>query len=149
MCDTDAIDHGIHTDMTCQAISELESDNMAIMAESSFRQFTIYDREMYVGSPDKVSFYTRLPNVAVLDIICGMIEEYLTPNAKVSKYQQLLLCIIRLRINYLFRDLAYQLNVSVATVQRAFHCTLDLLYTKLSFLIRWPERDQLRKTLPM
>ena len=149
VCDTDAIDHGIQTDMTCQTISELESDNMARMSESSVQRCTIYDREMYVGSPDKVAFYTGVPNVAVLDIIFGMIEEYLTPNAKLSKYQQMLLCIIRLRMNYLFRDLAYQLNVSVATVQRAFHCTLDLLYAKLSFLIRWPERSQLRKTMPM
>ena len=134
--------------MTSQAISELESDNME-NGRISFSTFTIYDREMYVGSPGQVSFYTGLPNVAVLDIIFGMIEEYLTPNAKLSKYQRLLLLIIRLRMNYLFRDLAYQLNVSVATVQRAFHCTLDLLYTKLSFLIRWPERDQLRETMPM
>ena len=39
VCDTDngAINHGIQTDMTCQAISELKSENMARMAE----RFTI------------------------------------------------------------------------------------------------------------
>ena len=62
VCDTDATDHGIQTDMTCQAISELESDNMARMSESSLQRCTIYDREMYVGSPDKVAFYTGVPN---------------------------------------------------------------------------------------
>ena len=126
MCDTDSSDHGIQTDMTCQAISELESDNMARMSESSLQQCTIYDREMYVGSPDKVAFYTGVPNVAVLDIIFGTIEEYLTPNAKFSKYQQMLLCIIRLRMNYLFRDLAYQLYKE--------HFIVHLIYCTLNFL---------------
>ena len=44
--DTDAIDHGVQTGMTGQAISERESNNMARMAESSFQRFTTYDREM-------------------------------------------------------------------------------------------------------
>ena len=31
-------------------------------------------------------------------------------------------------MNYLFRDIAYQIGVSVGTVQRTFHCTLNALY---------------------
>ena len=61
----------------------------------------------------------------------------------------MLLCLIRLRMNYLFKDIAYQLNISVATVKRSFHNVLDVLYHRLSVLIRWPKRDELRKTMPM
>ena len=52
-------------------------------------------------------------------------------------------------MNYLFKDIAYQLRISLSTVQRSFHATLDVLYAKLAFLIRWPDREQLRKTMPM
>ena len=52
-------------------------------------------------------------------------------------------------MNYLFRDIAYQLNVSVGTVQRVFHYTLNALYVELDFLIQWPSRDNLRKSMPM
>ena len=66
-----------------------------------------------------------------------------------TKFQQMLLCLIKRRMNYLFRDIAYQLNVSSATVQRYFHSTLDVMYVKLSCVIRWPERAELRKSMPM
>ena len=148
--DTGALNQAVQTDLTCQTISELELDNRARVVESGcLKSFTIYDREMYVGAPDKVSFYTGLPNVDVLDVIFDLVQVHLTANGKLSKYQQMLLCLIRLRMNYLFKDLAYQLNISVATVQRSFHNVLDVLYHRLSFLIRWPERDELRKTMPM
>ena len=52
-------------------------------------------------------------------------------------------------MNYLFRDIAYQLNVSSATMQIYFHSTLGVMYVKLSFVIRWPERAELRKSMPM
>ena len=52
-------------------------------------------------------------------------------------------------MNYLFRDIAYQINVSSATVQRYFYSTLDVTYVKLSFVIRWPERAELRKSMPV
>ena len=148
--DTGALDQEVQTEMTCRTISDLELDNRARVIESScLKSCTIYDREMYVGAPDKVSFYTGLPNVDVLDVIFDLVHMHLTANGKLSKYQQMLLCLIRLRMNYLFKDLAYQLNISVATVQRSFHSVLDVLYQRLSFLIRWPERDGLRKTMPM
>ena len=82
-------------------------------------------------------------DLAVLDIIFGAIEEYLAPNAKLSQYQQQLLCLIRLGMNYLLKDLAYQVHVFVATVQNAFQCILDVLYSKISILIRWFEHDLL------
>ena len=127
--DTGALNQEVQTDLTCQTISELELDNRARVVESGcLKSFTIYDREMYVGAPDKVSFYTGLPNVDVLDVIFDLVQVHLTANGKLSKYQQMLLCLIRLRMNYLFKDLAYQLNISVATVQRSFHNVLDVLY---------------------
>lgn len=66
-----------------------------------------------------------------------------------SKENEYLLCMVKLRMNYLFKDMAYHLNVSVATVQRSFHSTLDILCVRLSFLVRWPKQDNMRKSMPM
>ena len=104
---------------------------------------------MYVDAPEKASFYTGLPGVKVLDVIFNLIDEHMIEHSILTKYQHMLLCLIKLRMNYLFRDIAYQLNVSSATVQRYVHSTLDVMYVKLSFVIRWPERAQLRKYIPM
>ena len=104
---------------------------------------------MYVDAPELASFYTGLPGVEVLDVVFNLIDEYMIEHSILTKYQQMLLCLIKLRMNYLFRDIVYQLNVSSATVQRYFHSTLGVMYVKLSFVIRWPERAELRKSMHM
>ena len=78
--DTGALDQEVQTEITCQTISELELDNRARVFESScLKSCTIYDREMYVGAPDKS------PNVF------DLIHDHLTTNGKLSKYQPMLL----------------------------------------------------------
>ena len=60
--DTGALNQEVQTELTCQNISEFELDNRARVVESScLKSCTIYDREMYVGALDKVSFYNGLP----------------------------------------------------------------------------------------
>lgn len=44
--------------------------------------------------------------------------------------------------------MAFRLNVSVATVSRLFHETLDIMLTRLEWLIKWPGREELWKTTP-
>ena len=101
-----------------------------------------------MGAPEKACFYTGLPSVEILDVVFELVEQHMTSSVKLTRYNQML-CLIRLRMNYLFKDIAYQLRISLSTVQRSFHATLDVLYVKLAFLIRWPDREQLRKTMPM
>ena len=137
------------TDVTAEDISYLEEDNRARVAESSEPTFSIYDRGCYVGAPEKACFYTGLPSVEILDVVFELVEQHMTSSVKLTRYNQMLLCLIRLRMNYLFKDIAYQLRISLSTVQRSFHATLDVLHAKLAFLIRWPDREQLRKTMPM
>ena len=77
----------------------------------------------------------------ILDVVFELVEQHMTSSLKLTPYNQMLLCLIRLRMNYLFKDIAYQLHISLSTVQRSIHATLDVLYIKLAFLISWPDRD--------
>ena len=57
---------------------------------------------------------------------------------------------IRLRLNLSGRDLGYRFGgISESTVSRTFLHVVDVLYQRLKPLIIWPDRDVLRKTLPM
>lgn len=56
---------------------------------------------------------------------------------------------MRLRLSLSGQDLGYQFGVHPSTVSRTFNAVLDVLYARLKRLIIWPERDVLRKTLPM
>ena len=56
---------------------------------------------------------------------------------------------MKLRLNLGERDLAYRFQIGQATVSRYFDQWLDVLYSSLSFVIRWPEQGELLKTIPM
>ena len=60
-----------------------------------------------------------------------------------------LIMLIKLRLNLGLQDLAYRFKVSLSTISRRFHEFLDIAYSQLGFLIHWPERDELRKTMPL
>ena len=120
------------TDVTAEDISYLEEDNRALrVSESSEPTFSLYDRGCYVGAPEKACFYTGLPSVEILDVVFELVEQHMTSSVKLTRYDQMLLCLIRVRMNYLFKDIAYQLRISLSTVQISFHATLDVLYAKL------------------
>ena len=40
-------------------------------------------------------------------------------------------------------------GVSAATASRVFNSTINVLYKKLKFTIKWPTREELKKTMPM
>ena len=56
---------------------------------------------------------------------------------------------MKLRLNCGLQDLAYRLQVSLSTMTRRFQEMVDMLYIRLNFLIMWPERENLRKTMPL
>ena len=67
-----------------------------------------------------------------------------------SPVQKFLMTMIRLRLNLSGRDLGYRFGgISDSTVSRTFLHVVDVLYQRLKPLIIWPDRDALRKTLPM
>ena len=133
-------------------MEELERYNRELLLRSN-QTFDdtdpIYKWETYQTDNKKVEFYTGLPNFGVLNAVHELIKNYVSgPRSKLTSHQQLLVTLIRLRMNYLIRDIAYHIRVSYSTVLRAFHSTLDVLFVRLRFLIGWPHRDILKSTMP-
>ena len=56
--------------------------------------------------------------------------------------------LMKLRLNVPHQDLAYRFGVSMSTVSRTFAHWLVIMDVRLSPLIRWPEREELWKTMP-
>ena len=142
----------IQTDLTCERLKQTEADLRSRIMESKQSaavESRIYQFQTYTEDPEKVPFYTGLPNLEVLTLVFSLVSEYMNSNSKtLSKEEEFLICIVKLRMNYLFKDIAYHLNVSLSTVQKSFHSTLDVLYARLQFLVRWPTRENLRQSMP-
>ena len=55
---------------------------------------------------------------------------------------------VKLRLNLKNAGLAYHFGVCESVISSTIHKWLQILYVALKFLIRWPSREEVRKTLP-
>ena len=57
--------------------------------------------------------------------------------------------LMKLRLNLGHQYLAHRFDINKGTVSRRFDDMLNILYTGLKFLIFWPDREELWKTMPL
>lgn len=103
------------------------------------------------SDPAKVRFYTGLPNYFVFETVMWLLSPHMKgeKSAKLSKFQQLLLTLIRLRLDLKNQDLAYRFGVKVSTVTKTVHSVVNIMSTTLvPTTVFWPSREELRKNLP-
>eukprot|EP00058_Branchiostoma_floridae_P004929 XP_002590417.1 hypothetical protein BRAFLDRAFT_201218 [Branchiostoma floridae] len=108
--------------------------------------------EIFMVDSEKVRFHTGLPNYNVFNSVLTLLSPQMTEptRCKLSHFQQLLLTLMKLRLNLFHQDLAYRFGVHISTISRTVHHIVDLLFTILvPTAIIWPDREELRKTLPM
>ncbi len=117
-----------------------ESVEKMSLSESSLR-----------NDAEKVKFYTGLPNYFVLETVMWLLAPHMDgmKNVKLSKFQQLLLTLMRLRLDLRNQDLAYRFGVKVGTVTRTVHQLVSIMSSTLvPTAVFWPSRAELRKNLP-
>ncbi|KAK7922721.1 hypothetical protein WMY93_009623 [Mugilogobius chulae] len=107
--------------------------------------------ETFNGNDEKTKFYTGLPSFFVLMHIFQLCEPYITVStlSALSKFEQFIMVLMRLRLNLQIQDLAYRFMVSSATVSRICLKIINVLHERLEFLIDWPEREVIQSTMPM
>lgn len=59
------------------------------------------------------------------------------------------LMFLKLRLGLFDEDIGFRFGVHPSTVSRNFHRILDVMFIKTTPLIKWPDRDVLRETMPM
>ena len=152
---------GTQTDLSSQDLDNLEAEVKRLKEENT-RLINVSDHlkveccalllteDSFSSSDDeKVLYYTGLGSVKVFSTLLTYVKPYLKERLSLTKFQQLLLALMRLRLNLSGQDLGYRFRVHQSTVSRVFEFVIGVLYSKLKPLIKWPDRDALRKTMPM
>ena len=104
----------------------------------------------YFDSDAKVRFYTGLPSYEVLMVVFEHVSSHVSRQTQnLSRFQEFVMVLIKLRLNVPLQDLAYRFVVSVTTVSRIFSYWMVVMDIRLKFMISWPEREQLWQTMPM
>ena len=96
-----------------------------------------YDEDAFKQSNEKVW--------ELLHLLLMFIQPYLRQRSVLNPFQQLLITLMRLRLNLSVKDLAYRFRV----VYHQSYIFGNILYYRLKPLILWPDRDVLFKTMPM
>lgn len=130
-----------------------EKNNLRIIY-NELKSSVGFMEENFKDDDKKVKYYTGLPSYSVLKALYDYMSEDLQlpstiTSAKKSVFEQLVMVLMKLRLNLGDQDLAYRFQVTQSTVSRYFNRWLDVMYVSLSCLVTWPERDQLMKTMPM
>ncbi|XP_055004626.1 uncharacterized protein LOC129407470 isoform X2 [Boleophthalmus pectinirostris] len=112
---------------------------------------TQFSQESFKENEDKTKFYTGLPNFLVLMQIFQLCEPYITCSSVsvLSKFEQLILVLMRLRLNLPLKDLAFRFKISLSTASRVWHKVIDILHERLESQMEWPERHVLQATMPV
>lgn len=109
----------------------------------------VFEEDYFEGANEKVRFYTGLPSLEPLKKTFSFVSSRVSrPSLLLSKFQEFVLVLIKLRLGVPHQDLAYRFNVSRTVVSRIIVSWLTVMDVTLSPLISWPDREQLQRTMP-
>ena len=114
---------------------------------SLLSKFTFKD----IIDENMLKFYTGLPNYEVFQLVYNTVCDHVPRSdnkCKLTKQQELILVLMRLRLGLLEQDLAYRFGINQSNVSRIFTKWIVVIAERLSFLVKWPERSELLKTMP-
>ena len=110
-----------------------------------------FDEGFFKDNDENVKHYTGLPSFAILVALFNFLEVYIphTLLNSLTKFQQLALTLMKLRLNLSHMDLGNRFHVHKSTSSKLFLNMIDIMYIRLKPLIYWPDREQLMETMPM
>ena len=140
--------------MTSEAIGQMErfivNPSLQFGSGSSPQSCHGFNMEDF-QDPIKVKRYTGLPDYNILMNTFKFLEPHISHSLqnKLSKFNEFIVVLMRLRLYCPLFDLSYRFDISTATVCRIFEKWILVMRDALDFLVAWPSRDQLHKTMPM
>lgn len=145
----------VQTETSSEMIDAMKAELETLSKENSVLKEQLISSKMTVDmfrtDDEKVRFFTGLPGFVVLSVLINYLEPYLQHTRKNSldKFQQIMLVLMRLRLNLSVQFLGYYFGVSHSTASRYFLQVLNVMHTRLLPLVHWPSREDLQKTMPM
>jgi len=102
-------------------------------------------------SDRKMKFFTGLPNIQTFMLVFSYVSSVFPAPTKQSlkPTQELLLTLMKLRLNLSEEFLGYLFGIHQSTVSRIFHRWIQVMASRLHPLILWPEIEDFRRSLPM
>ena len=131
-----------------QELSRLQEEAEHLKKEVAACKFGVESIRAKENANEVIEFYTGVPSIAVFAWLCETVQDSIKPVQCLTISNQILLTLMKLRINSKLKDLAIRFDISVKQTSDVITALLPLLATRLSFLIMWPSREVCRRNLP-
>ncbi len=99
--------------------------------------------------PNKLHFYTGLNSMKDFDYILSLISNVDGRFKIVSLKTQLLIVLMKLKLNLCMKDLGYRFRISGSTVGRICDFLIPLIEAKINLLVKCPINAALKKNIPV
>lgn len=138
------------TELTGENMKDLEDVTSLLAVTKKQLHSMQFNEDAFLNDNVKTRFYTGLPSFTILMHVLNLLTPYIKSGTRtsLSKFQQFILVLMRMKLDAPLQDLAYRFSISVATASRIFERWIDVMYIRLKFLILWPEREELMRTMP-
>ena len=121
-----------------------------VKAELDAKIISTSPSRMLENDDKRTHYYTGLPSYSVFATLLELLSQATKPylHFGLSPGDQFLMVLIKLRHADPHQHLGYQFGVHITRVSKIFNHWINIMYVELQPLIKWPEREMLRKTLP-
>ena len=121
-----------------------------VKAELDAKLISSSPSRMLENDDKRTHYFTGLPSYSVFATLLELLSKAIKPylHFGISPGDQLLMVLMKLRHADPFQTLGYYFGVDITRVSKIFHHWMNIMHEELQPLIKWPERDMLRKTLP-
>ena len=140
------------TDMSGRYIEALEEECLKPVSEKCGEFSAPWSENALKSDERKVKFFTGLPSFGILMVVFNFVSSHVDYGIKphaLSKFYAFIATLMKLRLSLYDQDIAYRFGVHQTTISRNFRRWIDVMFIRLKPLIKWPGREELRKTMPL
>jgi len=127
-----------------------DKEKLTAMKKKPLRFSDVISAEKLKKSDSLVKYYTGFKNYRVLAAVfefCST-EFHLDLKSSLTKFEEFVLVMIKLRLNVPNKELAFRFHIRKATVSRIFAEWINLMYQVTRALITWPNRELRIESMP-
>ena len=96
---------------------------------------SLFDEAYFENDNKKVLYYTGLSTWKLFQKLFLYVKPHLKLHSSLTPFQQLLVTLMRLRLNLSGQDLGYRFQVHSSTISQIFIYIIEVLYVRLKPLI--------------